>query len=76
MPQSVRTRGAHQKKHSAELSSDFDSWGFGTEGFTAVPASSTQLSRPISEGNNSQPLGGLKIAESQPATQPAGWAGF
>jgi AP2-associated kinase len=37
-PQSVRTRNAHQNKQAAELTSDFDSWGFGLENFTAERA--------------------------------------
>lgn len=71
-PQSVRTRNAHQNKQAAELTSNIDSWGFGSESFTAVPAASSQISGSNTEVHS----GGSKIMESQPATQPAGWAGF
>ncbi|KAJ6947926.1 AP2-associated protein kinase 1 [Populus alba x Populus x berolinensis] len=71
-PQSVRTRNAHQNKQAAELTSNIDSWGFGSESFTAVPAASSQISGSNTEVHS----GGSKVMESQPATQPAGWAGF
>ncbi|KAH8520509.1 hypothetical protein H0E87_001815 [Populus deltoides] len=71
-PQSVRTRNAHQNKQAAELTSNIDSWGFGSESFTAVPAASSQISGSNTEAHS----GGSKIMESKPATQPAGWAGF
>lgn len=71
-PQSVRTRNAHQNKQAAELTSNIDSWGFGSESFTAVPAASSQISGSNTEVHS----GGSKIMESQPSTQPAGWAGF
>lgn len=71
-PQSVRTRNAHQNKQAAELTSNIDSWGFGSESFTAVPTASSQISGSNTEAHS----GGSKIMESKPATQPAGWAGF
>ncbi|KAJ6303252.1 hypothetical protein OIU77_017185 [Salix suchowensis] len=71
-PQSVRTRNTHQQKQAAESTSNIDSWGFGSESFTAVPVASSQNS-----GSNTEVhLGGSKIMESKSATQPAGWAGF
>ncbi|CAK7331813.1 unnamed protein product [Dovyalis caffra] len=71
-PHSVRTRNAHRNKQATESTSDFDSWGFGSESFTAVPAASPQI-----PGSNTEVrLGGSTITEKQPATQPAGWAGF
>ncbi|XP_024930252.3 uncharacterized protein LOC107407799 isoform X1 [Ziziphus jujuba] len=69
---SVRTRNGSQSKHG----SGFDSWGFGAESFTAVPAGSSQMSRPISEVNNSQKIGEAKFTDPKSASQPAGWAGF
>lgn len=74
--QSVRTRNGHLNKHAAQSSSGFDSWGFGTESFTAIPAANSQRSKPITEGNSSQSIGRSKITENQPSAQPAGWAGF
>ncbi|KAJ6425050.1 hypothetical protein OIU84_025759 [Salix udensis] len=71
-PQSVRTRNTHQQKQAAESTSNIDSWGFGSESFTAVPVASSKNS-----GSNTEVhLGGSKIMESKSATQPAGWAGF
>lgn len=63
---------------AAQEPSEFESWGFGADSFTVVPAASTQNSRPINEGNSSQNYGGTakKVVESNPVTQPAGWAGF
>ncbi|KDP20398.1 hypothetical protein JCGZ_05281 [Jatropha curcas] len=78
-PLSVRTRNANQKKLAAQASSEFESWGFGADSFSAVPGASTQTSRLINEGNSSrssQQLAGTKVVEGQPASQPAGWAGF
>lgn len=69
---SVRTRNGSQSKQA----SSFDSWGFGAESFTAVPAGSLQPSRPISEVNNSQNIGEAKFMDPKSASQPAGWAGF
>ena len=71
-PQSVRTRNAHQNKQATELTSNIDSWGFGSESFTAVLAASSQISRSDTEVHS----GGSKIMESHPTTQLAGWAGF
>ncbi|CAL9003923.1 unnamed protein product [Prunus brigantina] len=73
---SVRTRNGHQNKQSTKVNTGFDSWGFGAESFTAVPTGSTQISRPMGEGNNSQHFGEARVMESKPASQPAGWAGF
>lgn len=76
MNKSVRTRNGQQNKPATQLNSGFDSWGFGSDSFTAVPAGSSQMSRASGEGNNSQHAGEAKIMESKPSSQPAGWAGF
>uniref|UniRef100_A0A2P2KED5 non-specific serine/threonine protein kinase n=1 Tax=Rhizophora mucronata TaxID=61149 RepID=A0A2P2KED5_RHIMU len=76
IPRSVRSRNANQGKQAGQLTSDFDSWGFESESFSAAPAANTQISRSIGEGNSPEQSGGPKIVESQTATQPAGWAGF
>ncbi|XP_062174595.1 uncharacterized protein LOC133879843 [Alnus glutinosa] len=73
---SVRTRNGHQNKQAAPVNSGFDTWGFGTESFSAAPITSPQIPRPVSDGYNSQRIGEAKITESKPASQPAGWAGF
>uniref|UniRef100_A0A5B7A0H3 non-specific serine/threonine protein kinase n=1 Tax=Davidia involucrata TaxID=16924 RepID=A0A5B7A0H3_DAVIN len=73
---SVRTRNGHQNKQAAEVTSGADAWGFGTESFTAAPSATSQISRPISELNNSQHFGESKNIERKSASQPAGWAGF
>ncbi|XWS35475.1 hypothetical protein CRYUN_Cryun20dG0000500 [Craigia yunnanensis] len=53
--QSVRTRNGRSNKHGAQANSGLDSWGFGTDSFTAAPAASPQrLKPPISEGSSSQ----------------------
>ncbi|XP_031400793.1 AP2-associated protein kinase 1 isoform X1 [Punica granatum] len=75
----VRTRNGHQTKQGApQVASDFDTWGFGAESFTATPAAaaSPQISRPIDGGNLSRRFGESKITESKSDSQPAGWAGF
>ncbi|KAJ4711689.1 Protein kinase superfamily protein [Melia azedarach] len=76
VPQSVRTRNGHFNKPPAQSSSGFDTWGFGTDSFTAAPAARSQRSKPISEGNSSQGVSQSKITENQSSVQPAGWAGF
>lgn len=73
---SVRTRNGHQTKQAAQVNTGFDTWGFGTESFSAAPTGSPPISKPISEGNNPQRFGEAKITETKPASQPAGWAGF
>ncbi|RXH76829.1 hypothetical protein DVH24_019717 [Malus domestica] len=74
---SARTRNGHQNKQGTQVNAGFDSWGFGADSFSAASTGSTQISRPMSEGNNSQRLGEAKGMEnSKPASQPAGWAGF
>ncbi|XP_065618523.1 uncharacterized protein LOC112026703 [Quercus suber] len=73
---SVRTRNGHQTKQAAQANTGFDSWGFGTESFSAAPSNSPQISKPISDRNNAQRFGETKITETKPASQPAGWAGF
>lgn len=74
---SARTRNGHQNKQGTQVNAGFDSWGFGTDSFSAASTGSTQISRPMSEGNNSQRLGEAKgVESSKPASQPAGWAGF
>ncbi|KAK7243525.1 hypothetical protein RIF29_38324 [Crotalaria pallida] len=73
---SVRTRNnGQQNKQAAQLASDFDTWGFGTDNFSAVRAGSPQVSKP-SEGSNSQGFSETKAFDSKSTTQPAGWAGF
>ncbi|XP_018499138.1 AP2-associated protein kinase 1 [Pyrus x bretschneideri] len=74
---SARTRNGHQNKQGTQVNAGFDSWGFGADSFSAASTESAQISRPMSEGNNSQRLGEAKGMEnSKPASQPAGWAGF
>eukprot|EP00261_Vitis_vinifera_P026253 XP_010659600.1 PREDICTED: probable serine/threonine-protein kinase DDB_G0276461 isoform X2 [Vitis vinifera] len=73
---SVRTRNGHHNKPATEATSGPETWGFGTESFTATPAASSSFSRPTVGGNNAQLFGDSKRIESKPATQPAGWAGF
>lgn len=66
---SVRSRNGQQNKQPTKPASDFGSWGFGTDTFSAVGAGSPQMPRP-SEGSRPQAF------ESKPTSQPAGWAGF
>uniref|UniRef100_A0A7N2LCG2 Uncharacterized protein n=1 Tax=Quercus lobata TaxID=97700 RepID=A0A7N2LCG2_QUELO len=73
---SVSTRNGHQSKQATRVNSGFDTWGLGTESFSATPTSSPLISKPISEGNNAQPLGKPKITDTKPVSQPGGWAGF
>ncbi|PSS11978.1 Serine/threonine-protein kinase [Actinidia chinensis var. chinensis] len=75
-PKSVRTRNGHQNKPATQGLSGSDAWGFGTEGFTAVPTATSRVSRSGNELNNSQRFGEPKNMENKPASQPAGWAGF
>ncbi|KAK8630589.1 hypothetical protein V6N13_079376 [Hibiscus sabdariffa] len=75
--QSVRTRNGHSNKHATQATSGSETWGFGTDNFTAAPAGSSQrLKAPVSEGSSSQRSGESKIKENHTVTQPAGWAGF
>lgn len=75
--QSVRTRNGHSNKHAGQVSSALDTWGFGSDSFTAAPAASPQrLKPPISEGSSSQRYGESTTKENHPTSQPAGWAGF
>ncbi|KAK8635760.1 hypothetical protein V6N13_004478 [Hibiscus sabdariffa] len=75
--QSVRTRNGHSNKHAAQAASGLETWGFGTENFTAAPAAGSKiLKAPVSEGSNSQRSGESKIKENHTVSQPAGWAGF
>uniref|UniRef100_A0A7N2R284 Receptor-like serine/threonine-protein kinase n=1 Tax=Quercus lobata TaxID=97700 RepID=A0A7N2R284_QUELO len=67
---SVSTRNGHQSKQAT------NTWGLGTKSFSATPTSSPLISKPISEGNNAQPLGKPKITDTKPVSQPGGWAGF
>ncbi|GLT54552.1 hypothetical protein SLA2020_277440 [Shorea laevis] len=73
---SVRTKNGLQNKQAAPVNTGFDTWGFGTESFSAAPTTNPQIPRPVSDGYNSQRIGEAKITESKPASQPAGWAGF
>ncbi|KAF4390887.1 hypothetical protein F8388_005700 [Cannabis sativa] len=73
---SVRTRNGQQNMPPTQVNSGFESWGFGTDNFTAAPTGSSQMSRPFGDGNNSQRSGEAKMMENKAASQPAGWAGF
>ncbi|KAK2998699.1 hypothetical protein RJ639_024251 [Escallonia herrerae] len=73
---SVRTRSGQQNKQAAEVTSAANTWGFGTESFTAVPVSSSRISAPVGEFNNSMLLDESKNIDSKTGSQPAGWAGF
>ncbi|OIW11780.1 hypothetical protein TanjilG_14320 [Lupinus angustifolius] len=73
---SVRTRNGQQhNKHDAQLATDFDTWGFGTDNFSAVGTGSPQMLRP-SEGSNIEGFSEAKAFENKSTSQPAGWAGF
>jgi len=74
-PKSVRTRNGNQNKPATQSHADSEKWGFETDNFTAVPTSS-RISRPINDFNNSQRFGEPKNIENKQASQPAGWAGF
>lgn len=71
-PKSVRTRNGHHGRQVNEANSVSNTWGFGTDKFSAVPNASPL----ISDMNNSQRLSEMKNAESKQPSQPAGWAGF
>lgn len=77
---SVRTRNSHQNRQpAAEVTSGSDTWGFGTDSFTAVTSSGSRMTSRsnIGEGNSSQRFGDSKNLESKStSSQPAGWAGF
>ncbi|KAK9124989.1 hypothetical protein Scep_013835 [Stephania cephalantha] len=70
---SVRASNGHQNRQTSAASTGGDTWGFGTDSFTAVPSTSG-ISR-TSQGN-SQRSNTIKSAESKQPSQPAGWAGF
>lgn len=74
---SVRSRDGQQKKPVTQPASDFDSWGFGTDTFSAARAGSgsPQMPRP-GEGSKAHVFGEAKGFESKSNSQPAGWAGF
>ncbi|XP_017425387.2 uncharacterized protein LOC108334195 isoform X1 [Vigna angularis] len=73
---SVRTNNGRQNKQPVQLATNFDSWGFGTDSFSAVPTGSSQMQRSSSAGGKSQGFDEAKTFESKPTSQPAGWAGF
>ena len=73
---SVRTRNGHHNKPATEATSGPETWGFGTESFTATPGASSNISRPSIGGNNAQLFVDSKKIEGKLATQPAGWAVF
>ncbi|KAJ7949102.1 Serine/Threonine kinase family protein [Quillaja saponaria] len=73
---SVRSRSGHQNRQAAQLTSEFYTWGFATDSFTAVRAGSLQNQKPISGGNTSQCFGEAKTLDGKSATQPTGWSGF
>nr|KYP35129.1 putative serine/threonine-protein kinase DDB-G0280111 [Cajanus cajan] len=72
---SVRSKNGQQNKQPVPPATNFDSWGFGTDSFSAIAAGSQQIQRPA-EGSKSQAFGEAKAFESKPTSQPAGWAGF
>lgn len=73
---SVRTRNGQQSKQGTQAASKNETWGFGSESFTAMPNASSQISKPIREGSTSQRFGDSKFRENKSSSQPAGWAGF
>ncbi|XP_030461953.1 uncharacterized protein LOC115681983 [Syzygium oleosum] len=73
---SVRTRNGQQNKQGTQAASNYETWGFGSESFTAMPNASSQISKPIREGGTSQRFGDSKLMENKSSSQPAGWAGF
>ncbi|RVW63133.1 putative disease resistance RPP13-like protein 1 [Vitis vinifera] len=73
---SVRTRNGTHNKPATEATSGPETWGFGTESFTATPGASSNISRPSIGGNNAQLFVDSKKIEGKLATQPAGWAGL
>lgn len=73
---SVRTKNGHSNKQDASAGSTQDSWGFGNDSFTAVPAASSRISRS-GEGSTSLRFGDSnKLGSKNTASKPAGWAGF
>lgn len=72
-PKSVRTKNGHQGRQANEANSISNTWGFGTDKFSAVPNSSARIS---DMNNNTQRFSEMKNAESKQPSQPAGWAGF
>ncbi|CAI8596215.1 unnamed protein product [Vicia faba] len=74
---SIRSREGQQIKQVTQPASDFDSWGFGTDTFSAARAGSgsPQMPRP-GEGSKAHSFGEAKGFESKSNSQPAGWAGF
>ncbi|KAK2440400.1 Protein kinase superfamily protein [Trifolium repens] len=74
---SVRSRNGQQNKQATQPASDFDSWGFGTDTFSAARAGSgsQQMPRP-GEVSKAHVFGEAKGFESKSNSQPAGWAGF
>ncbi|KAF7835969.1 putative serine/threonine-protein kinase [Senna tora] len=68
----------NRTKSAAQAPTNFDSWGFGTDSFSAVSAGNPQMMprRTSAEGSNSQVFGNAKSFESKSTSQPAGWAGF
>ncbi|XP_030535009.1 AP2-associated protein kinase 1 [Rhodamnia argentea] len=73
---SVRMRNGQQSKQGTQAASNYETWGFGSESFTAMPNASSQMSKPIREGSTSQRFGDSKFMENKSSSQPAGWAGF
>ncbi|KAK4746249.1 hypothetical protein SAY87_012561 [Trapa incisa] len=76
--ESVMTKNGHQTKQGAgQVVSDFDTWSFEAESFTAAPsAANPQRSTPLDVGDRSLWFGESKMVDSKPDSQPAGWAGF
>ena len=73
---SVRTRNGHHNKPATEATSGPETWGFGTQSFTATPAASSNISKPPVGGNNVHLFGDSKKIEGKLAPQPAEWAVF
>ncbi|CBI24810.3 unnamed protein product, partial [Vitis vinifera] len=71
---SVRTRNGHHNKPATEATSGPETWGFGTQSFTATPAASSNISKPPVGGNNVHLFGDSKKIEGKLAPQPAEWA--
>ncbi|XP_010265881.1 PREDICTED: probable serine/threonine-protein kinase DDB_G0280111 isoform X2 [Nelumbo nucifera] len=74
-PRSVRTTNGRQKKQAPDESHGLETWGFGSDNFTAVP-SSTQVTQTSSQVHSFERIGDSRSVERKKASQPAGWAGF
>ncbi|XP_028799681.1 probable serine/threonine-protein kinase DDB_G0280111 isoform X2 [Neltuma alba] len=66
-------RGGQQNNQPAQPATQFNSWAFGTENFSAIHTGSPQMPRHTTDGSNSE---AKSTYERESASQPAGWAGF